>query len=92
MIIHVPQSLGKGTQPASISTLENYTHLSTDEFLIHLKNRINDSGVFTAIELTRSYQNFDLLSDSDKRKFVDAIEQPERSQSLVQKLLQIFKS
>lgn len=90
MIIHVPQSLGKGTQSASITTLENYTHLSTDEFLIHLKNRINDSGVFTAIELTQSYQNFDTLSESEKRKFVDSIEQPE--QSLVKKLLQIFKS
>jgi len=92
MIIHVPRSLGKGHQPALITTLENYTHLTTNEFVIHLKNRIDDSGVFTAIELTRSYQNFDLLADSEKRKFVDSIEQPERSQSLVQKLLQIFKS
>ena len=92
MIIHVPQSLGRFPQPALITTLENYTHLTTKEFVVHLKNRIDDSGVFTTIELTRSYQNFDLLSDSDKRKFVDAIEQPERSQSLVQKLLQIFKS
>ena len=90
MIIHVPRSLGKGTQPALITTLENYTHLSAGEFLIHLKNLINDSGVFTAIELSRSYQNFDILSESDKRKFVDSIEQPE--QSLVQKILQIFKS
>ena len=90
MIIHVPRSLGKANQPALIASLENYTHLSSGEFLIHLKNRINDSGVFTAIELSKSYQNFDILSESEKRKFVDSIEQPE--QSLVQKILQIFKS
>jgi hypothetical protein len=92
MIIHVPKTLGNFHQPPLISTLENYTHLTTNEFVVHLKNRIDGSGVFTAIELTKSYQNFDLLSDSDKRKFVDSIEQPEHEKTLVQKLLQIFKS
>lgn len=79
--IIIPSNLGKNRtpQPPKIETLENYTHLTKEEFTKHFTKNIDDKsiGLLEAMDLIGILYNFDNEKEKNKRKVVDFIEDPE---------------
>jgi hypothetical protein len=79
--IIIPSNLGKNQKPnpPKIETLENYTHLTKEEFTKHFNKNINDKsiGLFEAMDLIGIFYNFDKETEKKKSKVVDFVEDPE---------------
>ena len=79
--ILIPSTLGKNqsVQLPKINTLENYTHLTKEEFEIHFRKNLNEKniGLFTAASLIDKFYNFDNLKESDKIDVVEFVENDE---------------
>jgi hypothetical protein len=79
--ILIPSTLGKNqsVQLPKISTLENYTHLTKDEFEMHFRKNLNGQhiGLFTAASLISKFYNFDNLKESDKFDVIEFVENDE---------------
>lgn len=62
--------------PPYISTLGDYTDLTSEEFFIKLSERVDKSGLTQAIGFLSCWQNFDSLSEAKKIKFITEITDP----------------
>jgi len=79
--IIIPSTLGKNqeVQLPKIQTLENYTHLSKEEFEKHFRKNLDSKniGLFTSMSLISKFYNFDNLKESDKIDVVEFVENDE---------------
>jgi hypothetical protein len=57
-----------------IQSLEDWTHLSTNEFLQHYMKRIRGKWLFSGIDRFEKLRIFDTLTNEEKRKIVDFVE------------------
>jgi len=79
--IIIPSTLGKNqsVRLPKIETLENYTHLTKEEFEKHFRNNLDKPhiGLFTATSLISKFYNFDNLKESDKIDVIEFVENDE---------------
>ena len=79
--ILIPSTLGKNQQVKlpKIKTLENYTHLTKEDFEMHFRKNLNGEniGLFTAASLIDKFYNFDNLKESDKIDVIEFVENDE---------------
>lgn len=79
--IIIPSTLGKNQsiQLPKIKTLENYTHLTKEDFEMHFRKNLNEKniGLFTATSLISKFYNFDNIRESDKIDVVEFVENDE---------------
>jgi hypothetical protein len=80
--IIISSNLGKNqkVQKPKIETLQNYIHITNEEFEKHFRKNLdtnNNIGIFTATDLIRSFYNFDIVSDKEKRNVIEFVENPE---------------
>jgi hypothetical protein len=57
-----------------IQSLEDWTHLSTHEFLQHYMKRVRGKWLFSGIDHFEKLRTFDTLSNEEKRQIVDFVE------------------
>jgi len=76
--------------PPKIDTLENYTHLTKEEFEKQFKIELGKCGVYSSLKYIEMYFNFDNLSEKGKRQVVEMVEwtQPE---TLWESIVSFFK-
>jgi hypothetical protein len=79
--IIIPSTLGKNqsVQLPKINTLENYTHLTKEDFEMHFRKNLNSKniGLFTGSSLIRKFYNFDNLNEFDKADVIEFVENDE---------------
>ena len=80
--IIISSNLGKNqkVQKPKIKTLQNYIHISNEEFEKHFRKNLdaNDNiGIFTATDLIYAFYNFDNISEKEKRNVIEFVENPE---------------
>ena len=80
--IIISSNLGKNqkVQKPKIETLQNYIHISNEEFEKHFRKNLdsNDNiGIFTATDLIYAFYNFDNISEKEKQNVIEFVENPE---------------
>ena len=80
--IIIPSTLGKNqsVRLPKISTLENYTHLTKEDFEMHFRKNLNENeniGILTSASLIDKFYNFDNLKESDKIDVIEFVENDE---------------
>jgi hypothetical protein len=79
--IIIPSTLGKNQVKSlpKIQTLQEYTHLTNEEFEKHFRKNLNGKhiGLFTSMNLITKFYNFDNLKQSDKFDVVEFVENPD---------------
>lgn len=75
-----------------IQSLEDWTHLSTHEFLQHYMDRVRGKWIFSRIDYFEKLRTFDTLPNEEKRKIVDFVEneQPTVKEKITKLFTKVF--
>lgn len=75
-----------------IQSLEDWTHLSTHEFLQHYMKRVSGKWIFSRMDYFEKLRTFDILSNEEKRQIVDFVEneQPTVKEKITQLFTKVF--
>ena len=75
-----------------IQSLEDWTHLSTHEFLQHYMKRISNKWIFSRVDYFEKLRVFDTLPNEEKRKIVDFVEleQPTVKEKITKLFTKVF--
>jgi hypothetical protein len=88
----IVKKLKNGTRSKNgmkIETLEDWTHLSKGDFLIHFRRKSDEVGIISYMEMYKRLRDFDDLSENEKQELVDFVEQ-EVELSLKEKITKFF--
>jgi hypothetical protein len=79
ILIHSTLGKNQSMRLPKISTLENYTHLTKEDFEIHFRKNLNEKniGLFTSASLIDKFYNFDNTKESDKIEVIEFVENDE---------------